>query len=105
MVTRRDTSAAAKNVPPPITRTTPAKVLIELEVWPNFLGECRKRGVPVGVINGRLSARSFRDASPRCRIAARRALSTRKAFRPRDWTDRSLRDQFGRKNMRNDSER
>ncbi len=34
--------------------------LVELEVWPNFVKECERRGVPVGVINGRLSARSFR---------------------------------------------
>lgn len=34
--------------------------LVELEVWPNFIAECRRRGIPVGVINGRLSARSFR---------------------------------------------
>ncbi len=34
--------------------------LVELEVWPNFIGECVRRGVPVGVINGRLSERSFR---------------------------------------------
>src|SRR5471030_2830419 len=29
--------------------------LVELEVWPNFIAECGRRGVPVGVINGRLS--------------------------------------------------
>lgn len=34
--------------------------LVELEVWPNFIHECRRRHIPVGVINGRLSARSFR---------------------------------------------
>lgn len=34
--------------------------LVELEVWPNFIGECTRRGIPVGVINGRLSERSFR---------------------------------------------
>jgi 3-deoxy-D-manno-octulosonic-acid transferase len=34
--------------------------LVELEVWPNFVGECRRRGVPVCVINGRLSPRSFK---------------------------------------------
>lgn len=34
--------------------------LVELEIWPNFVRECRRRGVPVVVVNGRLSARSFR---------------------------------------------
>jgi len=33
---------------------------VELEVWPNFVEACVKRGVPVCVINGRLSERSFR---------------------------------------------
>ncbi|MCE9589867.1 MAG: hypothetical protein K8S99_05025 [Planctomycetes bacterium] len=33
--------------------------LAELEVWPNFVRECGRRGVPVCVVNGRLSARSF----------------------------------------------
>ncbi len=35
-------------------------ILVELEVWPNFLLECRRRAVPALVVNGRLSARSFR---------------------------------------------
>lgn len=34
-------------------------VLCELELWPNFLKACGKRGVPVCVVNGRLSERSF----------------------------------------------
>lgn len=34
--------------------------LVELELWPQFVGECRARGVPVAVVNGRLSERSFR---------------------------------------------
>ncbi len=33
--------------------------LVELELWPNFVKACARRGVPVGVVNGRLSARSF----------------------------------------------
>lgn len=37
-----------------------AVALCELEVWPNFVAQCAKRGVPVGVINGRLSAKSFK---------------------------------------------
>lgn len=36
-----------------------AVALVELEVWPNFVEECGHRGVPVAVINGRLSERSF----------------------------------------------
>jgi 3-deoxy-D-manno-octulosonic-acid transferase len=34
--------------------------LVELEVWPNFVRECARRRIPVAVINGRLSERSFR---------------------------------------------
>ncbi len=34
--------------------------LVELEVWPNFIKACTKRCVPIGIINGRLSARSFK---------------------------------------------
>jgi 3-deoxy-D-manno-octulosonic-acid transferase len=37
-----------------------AVALVELEIWPNFVRECRRRAVPVCVINGRLSARSFK---------------------------------------------
>lgn len=33
--------------------------LVELEVWPNLVRQCRVRGVAVGVVNGRLSERSF----------------------------------------------
>jgi 3-deoxy-D-manno-octulosonic-acid transferase len=35
-------------------------VLAESEMWPNFLLACRRRGVPVAVINGRMSPRSRR---------------------------------------------
>lgn len=35
-------------------------VLTECEFWPNLIGMARKRGVPVMLINGRLSDRSFR---------------------------------------------
>jgi len=34
--------------------------LVELEVWPNLIAAARRRGVPVAVINGRLSANSFK---------------------------------------------
>ena len=34
--------------------------LVELEVWPTFVAACGRRGIPVAVINGRLSARSYK---------------------------------------------
>jgi 3-deoxy-D-manno-octulosonic-acid transferase len=34
--------------------------LVELEVWPNFVRECSERHIPICIINGRLSERSFR---------------------------------------------
>lgn len=37
-----------------------AVALVELEVWPNFISECRRRNIRVCVVNGRLSARSYR---------------------------------------------
>jgi 3-deoxy-D-manno-octulosonic-acid transferase len=37
-----------------------AVALVELEIWPNFVRECTRRNIPVAVINGRLSARSFK---------------------------------------------
>lgn len=33
---------------------------VELEVWPNLVEACRRRGIPVVVVNGRLSERSFK---------------------------------------------
>ncbi len=37
-----------------------AVVLMESELWPNFLRECKARDIPVVVANGRVSDRSFR---------------------------------------------
>lgn len=37
-----------------------AAALVELELWPNFIAQCGRRGIPVAVVNGRLSERSFR---------------------------------------------
>lgn len=34
--------------------------LMELEVWPNFMRQCEKRGIPVVVLNGRVTESSFR---------------------------------------------
>jgi len=35
-------------------------VILETEIWPNFLREARRRGVPVIFVNARISERSFR---------------------------------------------
>ena len=44
-----------------IDRIRPRCVLLmELEIWPNFLQATRKRNIPVAVINGRISERTFR---------------------------------------------
>jgi 3-deoxy-D-manno-octulosonic-acid transferase len=34
-------------------------VLMELELWPNFLRACKRRGIPVLLINGRMSDHSY----------------------------------------------
>ena len=49
----------------PVRRTLAAAramavIVVETEIWPNFLRECRRAQVPVIFVNGRLSERSFR---------------------------------------------
>ncbi|HEY2585782.1 MAG TPA: 3-deoxy-D-manno-octulosonic acid transferase [Tepidisphaeraceae bacterium] len=36
-------------------------VLMELEVWPNFMLQCERRRIPVVLVNGRLTPGSFRN--------------------------------------------
>jgi 3-deoxy-D-manno-octulosonic-acid transferase len=44
-----------------IRRIRPAAiVLVELELWPNFILEAKRAGIPIALINGRLSERSLR---------------------------------------------
>jgi 3-deoxy-D-manno-octulosonic-acid transferase len=51
-----------------LDRVNPELVLIaETEIWPNFLRECRRRNIPVVMVNGRISDRSF----PRYRAVRR----------------------------------
>ena len=40
-------------------------VMVETEIWPNLLRECRRRGIKTALVNGRISHRSF----PRYRLA------------------------------------
>ncbi len=47
-----------------LKRINPAAVLImETELWPNFLRECQEREIPVALVNGRISRQSFRRYS------------------------------------------
>ncbi len=56
-----DFSWAVRNA---ILRIQPAQVvLMELELWPNFLMECARQSIPVSVINARMSERSHRGYS------------------------------------------
>ena len=45
-----------------LRRVAPACViLIELEIWPNFLRAANELGIPVAVVNGRITAESFKS--------------------------------------------
>ena len=47
-----------------LKRINPTAVLImETELWPNFLRECKAREIPVALVNGRISRQSFRRYS------------------------------------------
>lgn len=37
-----------------------AVIILETELWPGFLRECKSRNIPVAIVNGRLSGQSFR---------------------------------------------
>ncbi|MCA8933242.1 MAG: 3-deoxy-D-manno-octulosonic acid transferase [Rhodospirillaceae bacterium] len=56
---------------------------VESELWPNLLGEVRRRGIPALLANGRMSARSHRRWR-RFPGTARRLLSTFRAVFPAD---------------------
>ena len=59
-----------------IRRVRPSLVvLVELELWPNFLGECVRQNVPTSLINARMSDRSFPGYS-RIRRLVRPLLSS-----------------------------
>ncbi len=49
-------------------------VLVELELWPNFIGEVHRQHIPLALINGRIGEKSFRGYS-RVKPLLRRVLS------------------------------
>ena len=59
-----------------LKRINPTAVLImETELWPNFLRECKARDIPVALINGRISRQSYRRYTL-IRFFLRRVLSS-----------------------------
>lgn len=55
-----------------LTRVNPSLiVLVELELWPNFIREAAARSIPLVLINGRMSERSFRGYRRIRRLMAR----------------------------------
>ena len=59
-----------------LARYRPAQALImETELWPNLLFGCRDRGIPVSILNARLSARSLRGYQVLAPLVSR-ALAT-----------------------------
>ncbi|MGH7214285.1 MAG: 3-deoxy-D-manno-octulosonic acid transferase [Tepidisphaeraceae bacterium] len=65
--------------------------LMELELWPNFIAACRHRAIPVVLINGRLTASSFRNYSMIKPVAAGMLRSLAKVcVQDRTYADRFL---------------
>ncbi|MFP4500332.1 MAG: 3-deoxy-D-manno-octulosonic acid transferase [Candidatus Hydrogenedentota bacterium] len=62
-----------------------ALVLIETELWPNVLRACAERGVPVLVVNGRISARHYQRYQ-RLRVLARSLFTQLTAVGAQDET-------------------
>lgn len=68
-----------------------AVVLMELEVWPNFLAQCHRRDIPVLVVNGRVTEGSYRNYR-------RAAALTRSMFARLSWVcaqEQLYADRFG----------
>ncbi len=61
-------SRALKSIQPDLV------VLVELELWPNFIFQCRRQQIPLALINGRIGEKSFRGYS-RVKPLMRRVLN------------------------------
>lgn len=79
---------------PPIVRRVlrfinpDAILLMECELWPNLIRHAERRGIPVSVINGRISESSYRGYR-KLRFLTRRLLTRMHAFCVQSDTDRS----------------
>lgn len=66
-------------------------LLMELEVWPNFLQRAARRGIAVVVVNGRMSQRSFRGYSKIRWLLPQFDLIDRFCVQDESYRDRLLR--------------
>ncbi len=71
-----------------------AFILAESEFWPNFLNVAKKQGIPVLLVNGRISDRSFMRYK-KLKPLARRILSRVDLFLVQTETDRAKLEQLG----------
>jgi 3-deoxy-D-manno-octulosonic-acid transferase len=74
-----------------LDRVKPAVVVLaESELWPNFLRAAERRGIPVVVVNARMSPRSFRRLSRVAGLARRLLLGkvARFAVQEEEYADR-----------------
>ena len=63
-------------------------VLVELEIWPNLLREAQAQAIPVTIVNGRVSARSFRGYRLLARLLPQFELIARYAVQNDEYADR-----------------
>ena len=56
-------------------------MMMETEIWPNLLRECRRRGVKTAIVNGRAVAALVSALSPGARVHAARARRHRQLLR------------------------
>ncbi len=63
-------------------------VLVELEIWPNLMAEAHRRSIPVAVVNGRVSSRSFRGYRLLSRLLPQFELIRRYAVQNEEYAQR-----------------
>ncbi|MBL8840464.1 MAG: 3-deoxy-D-manno-octulosonic acid transferase [Planctomycetes bacterium] len=63
-------------------------VLVELEIWPNLMAEAQRRSIPVVIVNGRVSARSFKGYRLLSRLLPQFELIRRYAVQSEEYAER-----------------
>jgi 3-deoxy-D-manno-octulosonic-acid transferase len=63
-------------------------VLVELEIWPNLLREAQAKAIPVAIVNGRVSERSFRGYRLLARLLPQFELIARYAVQNEEYAGR-----------------